>query len=222
MNNFIRKSLALMTALSLASLIACSEKKEESPASESSASVSESSVAEGEFVTDPSEPDLGAYTVNENGRKLYYDPEQFDASLVEALETYFVAFSEKDYDTYLSMAQSDYVEKMEEYLQRDYGYGLQTSFESQCDNLKENAGGEFKVTRIKVEAPTEDGTESYLTGLGEIFGDDTFYDTVVANTDKLHDVIFYIMAEANGEETLLISEFEIIFAEKDGKYYMFG
>ena len=222
MSNIIRKSLALMTALSLASLIACSDKKEENSASGSSSSFSESSIAEGEFVTDPSEPDLGAYTVNENGRKLYYDPEQYDISLVEALEDYFVTFSENDFDTYLSMAQSDYSEKMEAYLQKDYGYGMQTSFEKQCENLRSNAGGEFKVTRIKVEAPSENGIESYLKELGEIFEDDTFYDTVVANTDKLHDVMFYIMAEANGEETLLISEFEIIFAEKDGKYYMFG
>lgn len=222
MKRFTAKTLALLTALSLAALASCSEKKEKSAASDSSSASSEQSVAEGEFVTDPSEPELGEYTVNENGRKLYYDPEEYDASLVEALEQYFVAFSERDYDTYLAMAQSDYVEKMQAYLEKDFGYDLKTSFETQCDNLEENAGGEFTVTRIKVEKPEADGTESYLKDLGEIFEDDTFYDTVVANTDKLHDVIFYIMAESGGEETLLISEFEIIFAEKDGKYYMFG
>lgn len=174
-----------------------------------------------EFVTDPNEPDLGEYTVSENGVKLYYNPDEFSPELMAALEKYFTAFSQGDYESYAECVYPDYITEMDKFLEADYGYDLSESFEKQCENLKSNAGGDFTVTRIKAELPSEDGSETYLTQLGEIFETD-FYDSVIESSDALYDMIFYIMAEANGEETLLISEFEIVFAQKDGKYYTFG
>ncbi|MCD8188107.1 MAG: hypothetical protein LUD57_05820 [Ruminococcus sp.] len=184
---------------------------------------SDSSVeSEGSQVTtDADEADLGEYTYSELGTKLYYDSEDIPDELMAALEKYFISFSQHDYDSYAECLYSEYITEMNEFLEADYGYDLETSFENQCSSLETNAGGEFTVTRIKAELPEEDGSEDYLTSLGEIFETD-FYETVKNGCDAIHDVTFYVMAEADCEETLLISEFEIVFAEKDGAFYTFG
>lgn len=176
--------------------------------------------------TDADEAELGPYVVSSEGTKLYYEdggfPEDFNAAgLAAALEKYFISFSKADYDSYLECLYPGYVSEMEDYLSREFGYGLDKSFATQCENLKNSAGGDFTVTRIKIEASAEDASEKYLDRLGESFGND-FYDTVTKDCDAIHDVIFYVMVESGGMESLIVSEYEIVFAEKDGKLYTFG
>lgn len=217
---------ALLLAMSLLfcqPLYSCSEKKTESSTAESSSTAVNDGV---QPTTSEDEAELGEYVFSESGVKLYYDEAEFAedvdvAAIVAALENYFVTYSEADYDAYLECIHPEYLKQMNDYLERDFGYGMETSFETQCENLKSNAGGDYTITRIKVEAPAEDGSEAYLTYLGELYGTD-FYNTVKEDSDELHDLIFYVMVETEGEEILLISEFEIVFAEKDGKYYAFG
>jgi len=173
------------------------------------------------FETNLDELEMGEYTVSDIGTKLYYSPDEFPPELISALEKYFISFSQSDYDSYLESVYPDYVTEMNKYLKKDYGYELDQSFAGQCENLKNNAGGEFKVTRIKAELPEEDGSEEHLDILGEIFGTD-FYESVKKDCDKIYDMQFYVMAEVDGKESMLISEYEIVFAEKDGKFYTFG
>ena len=46
---------------------------------------------------------------------------------------------------------------------------------------------------------------------------------VKKNCDKLHYVTFYVIAEnSKGEEVSLITGYDIVFAEKDGRFYTFG
>lgn len=216
--------LLAMSILFCQPLYSCSDKKNES------STAAESSSTSAEATTQPTtsedEAELGEYVFSESGVKLYYDETEFAedvdiAAIVAALEKYFVTYSQADYDAYLECIHPEYLKQMNDYLERDFGYGMETSFESQCENLKSNAGGDYTITRIKVEANAEDGSEEYLTYLGELFGTD-LYETIKADSDAIHDLIFYVMVEAEGVETLLISEFEIVFAEKDGKYYAFG
>ncbi len=210
--------VALGMTVSMLSFTACDDKKNESS---SSSGESSPSAENGEFITDPDEPELGEYTLSASGIKHYYNPDEISPEIMAALEKYFVSYSQSDYETYTECVYPEYITEMNEYLERDYGYDQKQSFENQCETLKTNAGGDFKITRIKAELATEDFSESYFEPLNEVFGYN-FYDTVSAEVDKFHDIIFYIIVEANGEETLLISEFEILFAEKDGMIYTFG
>lgn len=182
----------------------------------------ESSESRVQFVTDPSEPDLGEYTVSERGIRLYYDAEKMDAKIVDTIERYFIALSERDYETYESFTQADYRDAMNKYLEKEYGYDLKTSFKNQCDNLEKNAGGTFAVTRVKADYNDKEEAKTYIDNLGELFGDSGFYDKIKEKSDAIHDIIFYIMAECDGEESLLLSDYEIVLSEEDGKYYIFG
>ena len=40
------------------------------------------------------------------------------------------------------------------------------------------------------------------------------------NCDKLYDIVFFVMVDCDGKESLLASEKEMILAEKDGKFYV--
>ena len=56
----------------------------------------------------------------------------------------------------------------------------------------------------------------------EAFGMD-YYEYVKENSDDIDCVSFYIFAEGeDGEEYLIVSELNLVFALKDGKYYTFG
>lgn len=223
MKNITKRILAAICSAAMLSLASCSEEKSESESgsesSESSALVDEN--GEPEFVTNPDEADLGAYTISDSGIKLYYEPEDISHELMAALEGYFAAYSHNDYEAYTEWIYPEYITQMDKYLEADFGYDLKTSFEGQYETLKENAGGEFTVTRIRAELPAESGVDNYFATLDEVFQTD-FYEGVKADTDQLYDLIFYVMVEAEGVETLLLSEFEIVFAEKDGKLYTFG
>lgn len=211
------KILAALIAAAMLCAASCSDNKKDS----SSAENSDPAPGSMEFVTDPDEPELGEYTVSEKGTKLYYNPDEISPELMGALEKYFTCYAETDYESYEKFVQEDYLAEMNKYLERDYGYTMETSFANQCENLKTNAGGDFKITRIKAELPAESGIDSYFQTLDEVFETD-FTGTIKNKYDTLHDLIFYIMAEAEGEETLLISEFEIVFAEENGEFFYFG
>lgn len=173
------------------------------------------------------EYDLGRYRISGNGLKLYYDEDEYPEELVLALEKYFRSFEENDYASYCECVYPSYIDKMEEFLQKDYGYGLKESFDGQCENLSGNMGGSFEITRIKAERSEdfeteEAGADSYLEMLNETFGGD--YDESVKNEcDNMRYLRFYVMAkDSEGVESMLVSGFDILFAEKDGKYYTFG
>jgi len=184
----------------------------------------------GEVVT-PDEKDddgdLGEYRVSDSGTKLYFNSEDFPDALMLTLEQYFNSFANNDYTAYSRCAYPDYVEKMEAYLQKEHGYDMKTSFAAQCTNLANNMNGKFKVTRIKMDVPaqydeTKDNLVGYFENFADILGED-YYENLLKEVDKVYDGEFYVMAEGHsGTESLLISAYEIVFVEKDGRYYVFG
>jgi hypothetical protein rflaF_06586 len=173
------------------------------------------------------EYDLGVYRISDKGTKLYYDEEVYPEELVLALEGYFKSFEQKDYSAYCEYVHPSYVEKMEEFLQKEYGYGMDESFNGQCENLSGIMGGSFEITRIKAEKSEdfeteEAGAESYFEMLDETLGEG-FADGIKGECDKFRHMRFYVMAkDSDGVESMLVSGFDILFAEKDGKYYTFG
>ncbi|MCM1006618.1 MAG: hypothetical protein NC485_01615 [Ruminococcus flavefaciens] len=176
---------------------------------------------------DSEEYELGRYCISDKGIKLYYDEEEYPEELILALEKYFKSFEEKDYASYCECVYPSYIDKMEEFLQKDYGYGLNESFDGQCENLSGNMGGSFEITRIKAEKSEdfeteEAGADSYLEMLDETFGG-SYDESVKSECDNMRYLRFYVMAkDADGVESMLVSGFDILFAEKDGKYYTFG
>lgn len=229
-----RITALILSALLCAGSIAGCGKKKDSSSSDDAKNSSDTEISQsagsGELIypdEGSQEYDLGAYRISEKGIKLYYEDAEYPAELVSALEGYFLSFQNGDYDAYKEYIFPSYIETMEAHLQKEFGYGLDTSFQTQCDNLNVNMGGSFEITRIKVEPPLETeseevGADEFLDQLNEFFGTD--YKTSVKNdSDNLRYMTFSVMAkDTDGNESLLVSSFYILFAEKDGRYCTFG
>ncbi len=174
--------------------------------------------------------DLGDYRETENGVKLYFEEEHFPEELMLTLEQYFLSIENADYTLYTQCVYPEYFDRMTNFLQTNYQHDMKESFSSQCAQLAALMNGGFKLTRIKVEPaePHEDGTDNladYFGNLESLFEieEGSFYDEVKKNTDNIYDATFFVMAQGKEDhEDLIISEYEIIFVEKDGRYYIFG
>ena len=173
------------------------------------------------------EEELGNYRVSSSGVKLYYEESEYPTELILTLEKYFSSFANADYTDYSRSVFPSYITEMENFLQRDFNYDLKTSFAKQCSGLADSMSGDYRITRIKLE-PTEQYTEgednidNYFEAINEAFGKD-YYAEVKEDSDRIIDACFYVMAEdSSGRETMLVSGYEIVFAEKDGRYYTFG
>lgn len=240
-----RKFMAIIAAaVCLLNFAACSDEKNTSDGS--SFSVGENGLTEMITPEEGSqEYELGSYRVSEKGTKFYYDGEQVPDELMFALENYFMSFQNKDFEAYKNSLAFDYAERYEKYLQKDYGYGLDNSFNIQCDNIRDSMkceitgeydaseidgySGDFTITRIKADPPelaegetVEDRTKEFFSYLDEIFEMD-YYEYIKEQADDIKYLTFYIIADGeDGEEHRIISGVDIVFAEKDGKYYTFG
>ncbi|MDE6798249.1 MAG: hypothetical protein K2J36_09605 [Ruminococcus sp.] len=188
-------------------------------------------VAEGELgeIITPDENDrdysLGEYRYSHDGTKLYFNEDDYPKDLILTFEKYFRSFTENDFETFKSCLYPAYIDNMTDFLEKNYSYGLDKSFENQRESLTEKAGDNFKITRLRIEKTDGDSEEfikEFFTSFDETFEKD-FYTEVKNNTDNLYHITFYVMAEnSENEEILLLSGYEIVFAEKDGVYYTFG
>lgn len=202
----------------------------------------------GELITPPEDSEdysLGSYYEDESGIKLYFGDEDISPDTVQAVKNYFLAFQNQDFDAYKANLYPDYAERYDSYLQENYSYDLKHSFELQCQYLREsmiseiyggydaenteNYTGDFTITRLRVENPTlyegetkEGLIKEFFSDLDDSFGMD-YHAYVSEHTDSFEYVTFFVIANGeDGGEHLIISEFEIVFAVKDGKYYAFG
>lgn len=218
MRKFKRFALVLSACMIAGIFNSCDNSKKESKSEKSEGSYSSGVITPD---SDSDEAALGEYVVSPGGIKLYYNAEEIPAELMTAMEEYFQALANKDYESYLNIIYPKYREIYSSYLLETdtIGYDLAESFNKQCSNYTEQMGGDFKITRIKAELPTEDGVEDYLTYHEEIIGRD-FANQMKNNCDKLYDIVFFVMVDCDGKESLLASEKEMILAEKDGKFYV--
>ena len=167
----------------------------------------------GDIITpaeDDEDADLGSYRESSSGIKLYYNDEDVPTELMLALEKYFTSYSKHDYETYLTCLYPGYKENMEAYLQRDYQYGLDTSFETQCANLENNMGGSYKITRIRAvpvgtideftpeeyldeTVDTEAEIKDFFSTYDSIFEKD-YYSEVMSAVDKTEYLTFSVIS----------------------------
>lgn len=223
---------ALLSALLCITAVGCGEeKKDDAKKTSSAAAPAKVESGVGELFTpeeDAVDSGLGSYRMSEYGTKLYYDDSVFSDKLALSLDKYFKSLHDEDYETYKSCLFPSYLNNMETYLQKDFEYGMDTSFANQCARLKAQSAENYTITRIKIDKPkTEEGSteedyfSSFFGKLGECFGTD-YYQEVKDTTDNLYEVMFTIMAEYDGAETIILSDMKIVVAEKDGVFYNFG
>lgn len=247
----IKKITAVLACMMC--LVACSEADDISQSNSVTGEVSVGENGVTDVITpaeDSEEYDLGSYRISENGIKLYYEDSDIPAELMLTLERYFTAFQNRDFELYKSCLASDYIKRYNKYLVENYSsdgeeYNLQTSFELQCDNIRnymiqeilgtyevpedDDHTGDFKITRIRAEntellegETTEGLTENFFEYLNGVFDMD-YYEYLREQADGFRYFTFYIIAEGeDGKEHRIISAMDIVFAEKDGKYYTFG
>ena len=233
---------ALSAVLCLCAAVSCGKSEDSSIVSGSTKPVaSEESVTEksnndasdgknnssgtlGEKITpdeDNAEYDLGEYYVSDGGVKLYFDTEEFPEELALFMEKYFDTYVNRNFEEYRQCIYPSYVDEMYTFLQKDFNYGLDTSFSNHCDTLEAQMGGEYTITRIKLETYDGDVTK-FFEYPSSCFGKD-YYAEIKDEVDKFYDMLFFVMAkDSDGKEDLLVSECEIVIAEKDGRFYTFG
>ena len=198
---------------------------ENTAASVGSAEESTSSADLGEKITpdeDDEEYQLGDYYVSPKGTKLYFNTEEFPAELALFMEKYFTSYNNNDFDSYTSCLYPTYIDEMNKFLKKEYDYDLVTSFNNQCESLRSKMGGDYEITRIKIE-PYDGDVTKFFEYPSSCFEKD-YYSEIKDDVDQFYDMLFFVMAKGSegGEEDLLISEYEIVFAEKDGRFYTFG
>lgn len=196
------------------------------------------------------EYELGSYRISQSGIKLYYDESEIPTELMLTLEKYFTSFQNNDFELYKSCLASDYIERYNKYLIENYSsddkeYSLKDSFELQCKNIKNlmiqqitgefdvsddtEHSGDFRITRLKAEPAelledetTEGLTQKFFSYLDDVLDMD-YYTYISEQADSLKYFTFFVIAEGEDEEEhRIISEMDIVFAEKNGKYYTFG
>lgn len=194
---------------------------------------------------DDEEAKLGNYCVCDDGVKLYYDESVYPKELALTLKEYFKSFAAGSFTDYTKCVYPSYITGMDAYLQKEYKYDIKRSFSKQCVNLLKMAEGDYTITRIKIEPHgtakkeemaampeeqqqnvTENDPEkniaNFFANYEDALGKD-YADKVRKETDKLYDMDFYIMVKVGDDsEKLILGSYEIIFAEKDGRFYTFG
>lgn len=246
---YIKKiSAVLASAICIIGLVSCSDSEKTSDSS--NISVKENGVTD--IITpdeNSEEYSLGDYRISESGIKLYYEDDIIPTELMLTLEKYFTSFQNKDFELYKSCLHSDYCERYNQYLIDNYSneeeYTLENSFELQCGYIRtymineilgtydipedDNHTGDFTITRIKAEETElnegetlERLTQNFFDSDSDMFDMD-YYNYINEDSDNLYYFTFYIIAEGeDGAEHRIISEMDIVFSEKDGKYYTFG
>ena len=170
---------------------------------------------------------LGDYRVSNDGIKLYYDETEFPQELVLTFAKYFESLQDGDYSTYYKTLFPEYITEMETVLATKENHTLKDSFVNQCVRVASITNGKFKITRIKLEkpAPREDGQDNVQGYFDRLNGylEKDYYSIANEQSDNLIGACFYVMGEdASGKEGMILSEQNIVFAQKDGKYYTFG
>ncbi len=200
---------------------------------------------------DSDEYALGEYYYSPNGIKLYCGNETVPVEAVLALENYFMTFQNNDFEGYRNTIYPDYAERYDKYLKEVYSkgddvaddYSLKNSFDLRYNMIRDDIidtliyesteekefTGDYKITRIRAEQPVyEEGVteetfvQSFFESYKDVFDID-YYEFVTNDVDSLMPLTMFVMATAeDGTEHKIVSEANIILAEKDGKYYTFG
>lgn len=231
----LKRMLSVFAAAAMAaSLFGCSKTENTSDSSvkeESSASEPDESSESAEESEVPEEP----ATVQKD-IPLEYDGTDVNDNCADTINKYFTAIINQDYDSYKECLDPYYFDVYNTWLDGNYGYGMETSFETMHQNLMDSAvtannGNDVKdvvITKIKLSkteaAEGEEEGEAVADYLGQY--DSTigegFSEELKNQCDDVISVTFTMTADCDGTELEILQEMEILMTVSDDEYRILG
>lgn len=171
---------------------------------------------------DSKKSDSSSDSIDDSAAKLTveYESGSIDEGYVLIACKYFNAIINRDVSSYKETLFPYYAERMEEYLQSEYGYGMEKSFENLAQNLQINNG---KFTTLSLSYSGDEAVEDYLSRLENLLGDG-FSQESSEKFDEGCSILFTINARYDGyeEDFSVVSENELICVKSGDSYYVFG
>lgn len=226
--------LTLMTLAMTASLFGCSSKEDTTPTvPETSDSAAEKS---GES-TDATENEVETEdaTVQAN-IPLEYDGTDVNDDCADVINKYFTAIINQKYDSYKETIDPYYFKVYTSWLDGNYGYGMETSFETMHQNLMDSAvsanNGEdvsdIYITKLKLTTSSandsEDGydaVEEFLAQYDTIIGEG-FSEELRKQCDDVISVTFTMTADCDGTELEILQDMELLMTVHGDEYKILG
>ncbi|MBE6854389.1 MAG: hypothetical protein E7501_01905 [Ruminococcus sp.] len=155
--------------------------------------------------------------------QLIYDSAAVTDAHAQLISDYFTAIQNRDFSAYSELIYPGYYSEMEVYLQENYNYGMEQSFEKRVDMLAITDENHFRFTQIKMEPAAEDSFEAYLTSMDQVMGED-FSENIRSGMDEYTILMFSVNAISDDmeHETTVVDNNEMIIATSGGKAYLFG
>ncbi len=155
--------------------------------------------------------------------QLIYDSAAVTDAHAQLISDYFTAIQNRDFSAYSELIYPGYYSEMEGYLQENYNYGMEQSFEKRVDMLAITDENHFRFTQIKMEPAAEDSFEAYLTSMDQVMGEE-FSENIRSGMDEYTILMFSVNAISDDmeHETTVVDNNEMIIATSGGKAYLFG
>lgn len=202
-------SLSLLLGVScLCGMSGCAEKSDSDSSAASSAGDTESGTVP-----------------KENGIELFYaGEEEVPAEYATLMTSYFKAIAENDYAGYSATVFPAYATQLEAYLQKNYSYGLESSFQKRRESMKITDTNHYRFTAIRLQMTEQTTLDEYFTQMTTTFDAD-FCASIQSEVESGCVIKFDLLAESDDmekEETVVAGSEMAVAKGKDGKWYVFG
>jgi hypothetical protein len=229
------KFLPILMALAMtASFFGCSSKDDTEPTEpESSDSAAEQSGESTDVTEDETETEDATVQAN---IPLEYDGTDVNDDCADTINKYFTAIINQTYDSYKETIDPYYFEVYKSWLDGNYGYGMETSFETMHQNLMDSAvsandGKDVKdiyITKLKLTSNSakdgEDGSdavEEFLSQYDTIIGEG-FSEELRKQCDDVISVTFTMTANCDGTELEILQDMELLMSVHGDEYKILG
>ncbi|MBQ8513797.1 MAG: hypothetical protein IJ496_00165 [Ruminococcus sp.] len=234
----IFKRLALvLTAVVMSLPLYCCAEKEEDASDSSSAEVSDSA-SESEVSEESSEESSAAAYVQQDIPQ-EYDGSEIDDACAQTISRYFTAIMNQEYEEYEATLDPYYLQVYDDWLDGNFGYGMETSFETMHQSLMDAASVDEEGNAITVEKvtitkialspaePTEEESDineaidTYLASYDSAIGEG-FTEELKKQCDEVIAVRFTMTADCDGTERDILTDMELLMTVTDGEYRILG
>lgn len=227
--------LMFMTVAMTASFFGCSDKDDTASTTESSSSDSaaEQSTESTEAAKDETETEDATVQAN---IPLEYDGTDVNDDCADTINKYFTAIINQKYDSYKETIDPYYWQVYNSWLDGNYGYGMETSFETMHQNLMDSAVSanngkdvsDIYITKLKLTTTSaKDGedesavVEDYLAQYDTIIGEG-FTEELRKQCDDVINVTFTMTADCDGTELEILKDMELLMTVHGDEYKILG
>lgn len=233
----IKRILPIFAAAAMAiSFFGCSNKEDDTS---TGADATDSSTSEAAENADPeateAETDVEEATVQAN-IPLEYDGTDVNDDCADTISKYFTAIINQKYDDYKKTIDPYYFQVYNSWLDGNFGYGMETSFELMHQNLMDaavsaNNGNDvtdMRITKMKLtktvaqddedeNAAVDEYLAQYETAIGEGFSEQ-----LRKQCDDVINVTFTMTADCDGTELIILQDMELLIAVHGDEYKILG